>query len=284
MNLATARTLTAWGLVVSLLALLPAPDRACAQSRVDEAPTRVEGVLNADQGRMVIQNAARAYYSLRAQGLEDFRCQARPDWDVILKYVEPDERTRRQLFPVLSATPIVVMVSSSAPPSVTHTRSSQAPDPVADRADALASGMGQFLRNALLDWAGFTVAPPFSKGNFTAEHTGDGYRLTRIQGSDEISVLLNHDYSMRHLRRKTSQYVNEFNTTFNSSSSGFLLERFELNLKRADGLKEHAVTRFEYQNVGGFTLPHKVFTRSEISIGAAGEIPFTLDSCEVHKR
>ncbi len=56
---------------------------------------------NAADSKEILRRAPLAYYSLKREGLIDFRCQITPDWDSFYKSVKTDAVGREQLLPIL---------------------------------------------------------------------------------------------------------------------------------------------------------------------------------------
>jgi len=216
-----------------------------------------------------IRQARESYYSLKGQGLTEFRCQVDTDWDSIFKGVKTDAVGRGQVLPILKKTHFQLLVGPEGSSSVSHQTEVAPPnEKVAERVRSSVAGVEQILTGFLQTWSVFVISPPLPSidSEYELQDLGEKFRLSYREGQADIVTSMSHDFAIDELKATTPEFEGSVRPKLSRNKEGFLLGGWEATYKAASGAPQQLAVKIEYGNVEGFRLPTTVEVVTSLDI------------------
>lgn len=182
---------------------------------------------NTKDPKGVVEKAWHSYYSLKAQGMLEFRCNVQPDWNLTYKSVKADPSTMQDLMPLLQKTYFKVIVGPEGASTVSH-ESDVAPsnEKLAESMRKSIGGIEQILTGFFQTWSGFVVNPllPATDSDYRVEELGDKYRLTYKEGATtDVVTTLDHNFAIEQFEVTEPNLTATLRPTWTRNEKGLLL-------------------------------------------------------------
>jgi len=226
----------------------------------------------------VVEEARTAYYNLHDQGLNEFRCDVRVDWNAALVSQNGDTAGSGELLPLLRQTHFAASVSAKGAPRISLEFGGAAPsDDVAARVRAASAGVERSLNGVLQELSSVlfgSLLPP--DRNYHLEAQGDHFRITF--GSDEVRIVetMNKDRALEEMIVATQKSTVSVRPQFRPGEKGFLPVVIDSSVEAAGADKVELHVEIAYQTVEGFNLPQTVSVRDqELARGAPVQFSFS---------
>lgn len=225
------------------------------------SPTKSSGsgvILSSTDGKRIIQQARRSYYSLTAAGLIEFQCDVLPDWDFIYK----QSPAGQELLPILKKTHFQGVVGPSGASTISH-QSDVAPSSEAAAASVhtAVSGVESLLTGFFAVWSQYAFTPPLPEvdDKYQLEDLGERYRLTyRQRGLIDVLTLMNRDFAIEEDYVRAPQFSLRMRPKFASTKSGFEFVGYESSEQVGENMFLQSSVNIEYQEVEALQLPRTV--------------------------
>lgn len=222
--------------VASALAVVPFS--VCAQSKPDPPqavgvvssvaanPTPPQGrVLGDEERKALLSKTRKAYYNLRAHGVQEFRFDIQPDWDAFYASVSADQAGREQLLPILKKLRMQAVVGPTGGVTISRELDVAPPsDMIAGRERQVIGGIEQTLTGFFQTWSMEMVVPlPTAEADYQIEELGQSYRLTYKDQSADVTTTLNHDLAIMKIEVVSSDMNAAVSPTLTEGEDGFVL-------------------------------------------------------------
>ena len=222
---------------------------------------------NADD--QLIAKMRETYYDLHKEGLNEFHCQARVDWDAALRSLKMDDATRAQLLPILRQMHFEVAVNAGGPPEISPRFEGAPPDEqTAQRLRAATGRIEQMLGEFLQEWSMFAFGPPLpsTKQDYRLEPIDSGYHIT-VRSDPVVFETLNKDYVFEEVAFAEQHTTATMRPQFKRGEKGYFPTVLDskIDSARADTIETHI--EIAYQSTDGFSLPQTASVQSKQSPG-----------------
>jgi hypothetical protein len=242
---------------------------------------------NAADSKEILRRAPLAYYSLKREGLIDFRCQITPDWDSFYKSVKTDAVGREQLLPILKTMRFQVAVGPDGAATVSHQSDAAPPsEAVADRIRRSTDGMEQVMTGFFQTWLQFMINSlfPDPDGKYQLQDFGDKFVLTLHEGKTDVVESMSRDLVIDTVKATAPEFEGTVNPTFAQNKKGLVLSGYVGNTKAtSSGNSQHISIKIDYSEVQGLTLPRTVMAEVALQ-GAPIEIIVSFSDCHIKTR
>jgi hypothetical protein len=235
--------------------------------------------------REIVRRARLSYYSLKKQGLLEFRCNALPDWDLTYKSVKADKIGIEQLLPILQKTRFKVVLGPDGASTISHESDVAPPDEiVAERVRDSISGMEQVLTGFYRTWSQFVVNTllPDEDGKYIVDELDGKYRLSDNEGATDMVTTMDREFRIERIEVTSPQFNATFKTQWSNTAKGLLLAAYDAEIKTASASSVLSV-KIDYDEIEGFELPSAIEAAVQV---AQGKVPIRIDFAgyEVKKR
>jgi hypothetical protein len=233
----------------------------------------------------IIRQARGSYYSLKAKGLVEFRCQVLPDWDSISKDLPFDAAGRDQLLPFLKKVHFQVVVGPEVALTVSREPTDVPPnEEVANRLQRTASDLESVLKGFLNEWSLFAFTPPFPEidGDYQLQEIDGKYHLAYKHGSGDVSTTMNHSFAIEELNFSSANVTGSILPVLAESTSGFVLAGYNATYLGDEGSSLQVSVTIDNQEVEGIKLPGTVKATIPSQAGRV-TLPFTFADYQVKK-
>ena len=218
----------------------------------------------ADKSRKeVVQRARGNYYSLRGLGLVSYESSITPNWKVTLKdQIKADPSGAEASLKLLNGLHFAMTLDADGNVKVTHKTDVVPPSQqVADGFNQIYGGMEQAVSGLFATWSVFMLTSPFPEveSDYKLEEAAGEYRLSYKEGETDITTLMTKDLAITEITVQTSAFSSSIKPTLIKTQHGFVLSGYEGNYEPKSGPgTTHMNAQFDYQDVNGLQLPHKV--------------------------
>lgn len=218
----------------------------------------------------IIRRAERAYYHVKVAGLKSIRCVAAPQWDSMVKQIEPESADRDRFLALVKQLHFEVTVGPEGRATVRHSFAGRAPDSeMAARVQKAANSIDESVTSFYKLWGPFAFGNYFSAPGvaYQLAYSGGQYRLTSKHGQTESVTLLNRAFEVTEDVVTTPQYRVTMRPVFSHGPEGYLLESVKGDIVMGAHHMSMAMT-VNYRKVQGVTLPASYDTL----VNAGGQI------------
>jgi len=245
------------------------------------APVRVDE----KDSREIVRRAWQSYYSLKKQGLLEFRCNALPDWDSMYKSLKTDTAGRLQLLPMLQKTRFRIVLGPDGASTISHESDVAPPDEkIAQRLRDTIGGTEQMLTGFYQTWSQFVFNTllPDEDSEYTVVELGGKYRLSYKEGAADIVTTMDHDFRIEQIEVASPQFNAAFKTQWSNTPKGLLLVAYGAAIKTASASLSLTV-KIEYQEIEGLELPSAIVATVPAGDGEVA-IPVAFADYQIKKR
>jgi len=233
-----------------------------AQSKVEVVPQPTVTVssgtpLNLADRKALITKARKAYYSLKAEGMQEYRFDAALDWKAFFDSIQADQAARDKVLPMLQGVKFKVVVGPTGASTVSSQSDTAPPDQeAANRLSQMTNGVETMLRGFLQSWAGYSITPlmPEVDGDYAVVDLGSGYKVTYKEGDATLVLTLRRDLSIDRLDVASAAVNATLHSKFDTGSGGFLLSGYEADYKEGDSTS-HLKVVIQHGPVNGLQVP-----------------------------
>ncbi len=227
-----------------------AADKAAANAQADD-----------DQ---IIAQARASYYSLKREGMAEFRCSLMPNWEQTLaglRKTDAAEADRRaKIFPQIHFDLTVPIGGSIA---LTHNYTGEPHPELAGNFDKIYHGMDQMIRGFFMTWNGFMVSDMLPKPGqpYTLEKVQSGYRIYYVDGGADALILMDQDMVISSLKVSTAKFESTIRPKYQKIDGKLVLVGFDAVYLGASpdgkspGMKMEIHVKVDNQLVDGFQIP-----------------------------
>lgn len=225
-----------------------------------------------------LRQARASYYSLKDEGLTEFRCEVQLDWDSMYEGLKTDAVGRDQLLPILRKVHFQVVVGPDGASTVSH-QSDLAPptEDVADRVRRSIAGVEQILTGFLHTWSPlvFTSFFPNIDSEYQLADLGGKFVLNYKEGTASIITSMSHDFAIEELKVTTPELEGTVRPKLSRNKNGFVLVGYDAIYKAASSTPQQLAVKIENRSVEGFDLPGTVDATLSLPNTTAIHLTFT---------
>jgi hypothetical protein len=235
----------------------------------------------------VLKNARQTYYSLKAEGFSEFRCNMVPDWAYLLQdQLKGNPDSMDAAIKKFEDLHFLVTLGLDGKAQVMHNDLAAENEQVAAGLKQIYSGMGQMAEGFFQTWTAYMFSPalPEPGVDFQLEQTAAEYRISYKEESSDISTTMSRDYAITSQLVKSPQFEATLKPAFSKIPKGRILSGYQATYRgqtEADATDLSVV--IAYQEVGGLQIPQEI-TLS----GSYGGNPFkakiAFSGCQVTKK
>jgi hypothetical protein len=231
--------------------------------------------LSDAERRYVLQQAHDLQYNLRTAGLEEFRCEVKPDWDGFFRQLGIDTTSPESIVPLLRRVHFTAAVNADGQVTVTHTGVASPNAGKAAAMRAALSGMDNMITGALKTWSMYALASPLPavNGEYEVHPDHEDYVVMRHEGATLVRTTLDSQFAIEEVRYSSPQLEITMHPGWNAGQYGYLLTGYDgvTQTTRGDATRESL--QISYQGVDGFALPETV---KATTTGPKGNVELVL--------
>lgn len=236
---------------------------------------------------VVLKSARQSYYSLKAEGFSEFRCNMVPDWGYLLEdQLKADPNAKDAAVKKLQDLHFLVTLGLDGQAQVMHNDVAPENDQVASGLKQIYNGMEQMAEGFFQTWTAYMFSPalPEPSVDFQLEQSASDYRITYKEGDTDIATTISRDYAITSQLVKTTQFEATLNPTFSKIAKGRVLSGYQATYRGQTAAEDTQLTvAIAYQEVSGLQIPQEI-TLS----GSYGGNPFrakiAFSGCQVTKQ
>jgi hypothetical protein len=232
----------------------------------------------------IVEQARKSYYNLHDQGLKEFRCDVRVEWDAASAEKRTDGTVGPEFFPPLDHTHFEAVVGNTGAPQVSlHFDGAPPNDQAAASIRTAGAGVQRTLTGVLAELSSFLFGPPLPpNANYHLEAQGDRFRITF--GSDEVRIveMMNKDHAIEEMIVATQKSTVSVRPQFKRGENGFLPIVIDSSVDAAGADKVELHADIAYQTFNGFELPQTVKV-SDKQLAGGAPIQFTFSNYQITK-
>ncbi|MDR3722298.1 MAG: hypothetical protein P4L00_11915 [Candidatus Acidoferrales bacterium] len=230
----------------------------------------------------IVEQARKAYYNLHDEGLKEFRCEVRVDWDAASAGTKTDGAVRPEFLPPLDHTHFEAAVGAMGAPQVSlHFDGAPPNDEAAARIRTASAGVQRTLAGVLQELSSFLFGSPLPPdADYHLEAQGDRFRITF--GSDEVRIVetMNKDRALEEMIVATQRSTVSVRPQFKRGEKGFLPVVIDSSVAAAGTDKVELHVEIAYQTHDGFELPQTVKV-SDKQLAGGTPIQFSFSNYQV---
>jgi hypothetical protein len=235
----------------------------------------------------VINQAHRAYYSLREQGLAEFQCNLSPNWEALLADTrKTDPAAVDRAVSTLNQLKFTVSLGTSGSAKVTHTTVTPENDKMASGFNQIYGGMEQMVTGFFDTWSPFMMTTPFPEAasDYQLVAQGDEWQLSYKDGSADVVTTMGKDFAIRQMKVTTSEFNSTIQPQFTNSAQGFLLVGYQAEyFGKTPAETTRLQVRIEHQEVNGVQLPKNLNLGGTYG-GSAFQVEVAFSGCQAAKK
>lgn len=215
---------------------------------------------NSAAQNQILQRGRDAYYSLRAQGLDQFQSTIKPNWENVLKGQGVSDAAQLEAaLKLLNGLHFTMVLDKEGKVSVSHTSDNEPPnEQVRAGFNQIYSGIEQAVSGFFATWSLFMLTPPLPEVNsdYQLDDLGTTYRLTYKDGTSDVVTILARDMSISEVKVTTAQFSSTVRPRMNKTAKGFVLAGYDADYTPTSGPGVvHLDVKIEHAPVQGLQLP-----------------------------
>jgi hypothetical protein len=156
-----------------------------------------------------LKRARQSYYSLKDEGLTEFRCTMSPNWPFLLADQRKADPTGIDAaIQKLQALHFGLSLGLDGNAKVTHNDLAAENERVASGLKQVYTGMEQMASGFFQTWSAYTISPalPDLTTTFQLEEVGPDYRISYKDGAADVTTTMGADYAISVMRVKTAEF------------------------------------------------------------------------------
>ena len=241
--------------------------------------------LSTSEKEYVLQQARDLQYSLRNVGLEELRCEVRPDWAGFFRQLGADATSPQSIVPLLDRVHFNVSMDKQGNVSVSHTG---VPSPNAGVAAAMRGalqGMDEMIAGFFKTWAMYTINTPLPAFHSSYEvlPIEEGYVVSHHQGTTAVETKIDSEFAIISTTYRSADFAIEMRPGWQAGSYGYLLMSYDGMTQVEKGEPSHEQLQVSYRSEEGFQVPASV---RETLVTAKGDVQvsFEIGEYEMKRR
>jgi hypothetical protein len=224
----------------------------------------------------LLKEARSAYYSLKDEGMQGFRCDMTPNWAALLeeqRKANPegiDKAIER-----LKGIHFSVEVDSEGNAKVQHTEAAADNPEMAQGLSQVYRGMEQMTTGFFQTWAVFVVRPalPEAGTEFDLESGPQSHHITYNEGPTKVAVTMNRQLAITAVKVQAEGFDSMVRPQFASTGKGYLLTGYDAEYQGASGGdRTNLQVKIDNQKVSGLQIPQKLNLK-----GSYNGTPFAVE-------
>jgi hypothetical protein len=232
--------------------------------------------------QQLLKDARSAYYSLKTEGMQSFRCEITPNWAALLE----DQRKSNpegigKAIERLSALKFTVEVDSEGSAKVQHTEIAADNDEMAKGLSQIYSGMEQMTVGFFQTWSVFVVHPalPEAGTEFELESGPELHHIAYNEGGSKIGVTMTRRLAITAVKVTADKFVSTIKPQFASTPKGYLLIGYDADYQGATGDDRTVLqVNIENQKVSSLQIPQKLALKGSYN-GSPFAVEVTFSGC-----
>jgi hypothetical protein len=222
----------------------------------------------------IIKKARQSYYSLKNEGLNEFRCSMTPDWAYLLQEQrKADPAGIDAAVKKLQALHFSLTLGLDGEAQVLHNDLAAENEQVAAGLKQVYTGMSQMASGFFQTWSGYMIstALPDPGIDFQLDEVGSDYRLTYKEGTADVVTTMTKDFVITTQSVKSKEFDATLKPQFNKIAKGLVLASYKASYRGATPAEATELdVSMNYQEVNGFQFP------SDTTLsGSYGGTPFS---------
>ena len=241
--------------------------------------------LSDAERQYVLQQAHDLQYNLRTAGLEEFRCDVRPDWEGFFRQLGIDTTSSQSIVPLLRRVNFQAAVNAHGQVTVTHTGVASPSAGTAAAVRAALNGMDNMITGALKTWSMYALASPLPAVNSQYEVRPDheNYIVVHHEGGTLVRTTLDSQFAIEEVNYSSPELEITMRPQWTAGTFGYLLTAYDGVTQIKPGDAAWDGLRIAYRDVGVFPLPETVRATTAGPNGSV-ELVLTFGEYEVTKR
>lgn len=231
----------------------------CGAAATAQGTSSTPGKNTAAQ-KELIQRSRDAYYSLRTQGLDEFRATIKPNWALVLKdQLKADPAKGEAALKLLNGLHFFMLLDKDGKVTVTHqTDTEPANEQQRQGFNQIYSGMDQAITGFFTTWSVFMLEPPLPAVNsdFHLEDLGVQYRISYKDGASDVITTMGKDMIVTEVKVNSPEFISSIRPQLTRSAKGFVLTGYSADYKPTSGTGVVKLDlKIENEAVSGLQLP-----------------------------
>jgi hypothetical protein len=235
--------------------------------------------------KKVIEDAQHAYYSLRTAGLDEFRANVKPNWELVLKdQLKSDPVSAQAGLKLLNGIHFSMLLDRSDKVTVTHHADTEPSNEQQRQGfDQIYSGMDQAIDGFFATWELFMLNSPFPTANsdYQLEDMGTQYRLSYKDGQSDVVTMMGKNLIITDIKVNSASFISSVRPQFVHTAKGFVLTGYDADYKPTSGSGAVKLTlKIDHAPVSGLQLPANLVLDSVMD-GAPTHMELAFSELEV---
>ena len=245
-------------LFMMLVCVLGVTAAAASQPAANSQP--VTSQPGAPDSAQIVEQARRAYYSLRAVGLDEFQSTVKPNWEIVLKdQLKTSPEKAQAALKLLNGLHFSMLLDKDGKVTMSH-HADVEPQNEQQRQgfDQIYSGMDQAISGFFATWSLFMLNTPFpsAETEYQLEDLGSQYRLSYKEGSSDVVTLMSKDLIISEVKVTSPEFISSVRPQFARTAKGLVLSGYAADYQPTSGSGVVKLdVKLEHQPVSGLELP-----------------------------
>ena len=233
----------------------------------------------------IVEQARRAYYSLRAVGLDEFQSTVKPNWEVVLRdEIKTSPDNAQAALKLLNGLHFSMLLDKDGKVTMSHHADVEPQtDKQREGFDQIYSGMDQAVSGFFSTWSMFMLNTPFpsAETEYQLEDLGRQYRLTYKDGSADVVTLMSKDLIITEVKVTSAEFTSSVRPQFTRTAKGLVLSGYTADYQPTSGPGVVKLdVKMEHQPVSGLQLPVSL-TADSVLDGAPTHIELAFSQHQV---
>ncbi len=252
----------------------------------DPAPANAQ----ADDDQIIAQARA-SYYSLKREGMAEFRCRVVPNFDQVLaglRKTDAAEADRRAN--ILAHTRFELVVPLEGNVILTHSYDGEMPAELAANFNLVYSNVEQALRGFFMTWRGFMVNDMLPKPGvaYTLDKVQSGYRISYLDHGASALVTMDHDMVISSIKMTMGPFEGTISPHFEKIDGKLVLVSYEgvsqgpVPGAHVPDVKAKGHFKIDNQLVDGFLIPRYHEMQGTVN-GETAAMGITFSDCHAKR-
>ena len=214
----------------------------------------------APDSAQILDQARRAYYSLRAVGLEEFQSTIKPNWEVVLKdELKASPNQAQAALKLLNGLHFSMVLDKNGKVTMSHHADVEPTNETQRKGfDQIYEGLDQAVSGFFSTWSMFMLNSPFPEKDieYELEDLGSQYRLSYKEGSSDVVILMSKNLVIAEVKVTSAEFISSVRPQFSATAKGLVLSGYTADYTPTSGPGVVKLdVKLENQPVSGLQLP-----------------------------
>ena len=233
----------------------------------------------------IVEQARRAYYSLRAVGLDEFQSTVTPNWAIVLRdELKASPENAQAALKLLNGLHFSMLLDKDGKVTMSHHADIEPQNEQQRQGfDQIYSGMDQAVSGFFATWSMFMLNTPFPSAGteYQLEDLGRQYRLSYKEGSSDVVTLMSKDLIISEVKVTSPEFISSVRPQFIRTAKGLVLSGYAADYQPTSGPGVVKLdVKLEHQPVSGLQLPVNLIADSVLD-GAPTHIELAFSDRQV---